>query len=111
MHEVALATQLSEVVARHTAGRHVTEVHIEVGALRQVVPETLAHAWGFVVRGTQLGDARLAVDWIDAEMVCANGHHTRLDASLYLDLTCPQCPAHTRVVRGEEFRVIDVEVD
>ncbi|WIM68287.1 hydrogenase maturation nickel metallochaperone HypA [Corynebacterium breve] len=111
MHEVALATQLSHVVARHAEGRRVCAVDIEVGALRQVVPATLAYAWRFVVKDTVLQDAQLNITWVDAEIACSSGHHTRLDATDYLDVRCPTCASPTTVIAGEEFRVIDIEVD
>lgn len=115
VHEVALATQLSRVVGRAAAGRRVAQVNIEVGALRQVVPDSLTYAWIFVIRGTELDGAKLHVDWIPAEIECAAGHRTRVDGERYLDLRCPNCPdgknTATRVVAGEEFRVIDLEVE
>lgn len=111
VHEVALATQLSRVVARAAGGRRVAAVNIEVGALRQVVPDSLAYAWTFVIKNTSLDGARLNVDWLDAEIECAAGHRSRVNASAYLDLRCPQCEEPTRVVSGEQFRVVDIEVD
>lgn len=110
MHEVALSTQLSHVVRRAAAGRQVTGVHVRIGALRQVVPQTLEYAWGFVIAGTPLEGAQLEVEWVPARVRCEAGHDTLIDASAYLDLRCSSCDAPTRVITGEEFQVVDIEV-
>ena len=44
MHAVALSRQLARIVSRNAAGREVLEVELEVGHLRQVVPEALYFA-------------------------------------------------------------------
>lgn len=108
VHEVALSNQLAGVVRRAAGGRRVTGVHLKIGALRQVVPETLRWAWGFVIDGTDLADAELEVEWIPLVIECANGHVTEVTGQL--DLTCPECPAKTTIVGGEEFTVVDIEV-
>ena len=52
VHEVALSTQLARLVSNAAEGRQVFTVRLEIGALRQVVPETLVYAWGFVTKNT-----------------------------------------------------------
>lgn len=106
-----MSTELARVVTRAARGRTVRQVNLRIGALRQVVPASLDYAWGFVTASTPLEGAALVVDWIDAAIECARGHRTQLDAASYLDLACPQCDAPTTVVAGEEFQVVDIEVD
>lgn len=110
MHEVALSTQLAQVVSRAAGQREVTEVNIRVGALRQVVPETLTYAWGFVTKDGPLAGSVLNVEWVPAIVRCAWGHERTLDANEYLDVRCRECEAATEVVAGEEFAVVDIEV-
>lgn len=55
MHEVALSRQLARIVSRNAAGREVLEVELEVGHLRQVVPEALHFAWSAVRKNTLRG--------------------------------------------------------
>lgn len=110
MHEVALSTQLAQVVSRAAKGREVTAVNIRVGALRQVVPETLRYAWGFVTKDGPLAGSALDVEWVPAIVRCARGHERTLDANEYLDVRCRECDAATDVVAGEEFAVVDIEV-
>lgn len=111
VHEVALSAQLAEVVRRHAAGRRVLRVGLSVGALRQVVPETLEYAWGFTIAGTDLDGAVLAVRWIPATLACDEGHRTELDGGVVdFSRPCPRCGGATRIVAGEEFRVDDIDV-
>jgi len=88
VHEVALSMQLAKVVTRAAEGRTVRTVHLRIGALRQVVPETLSYAWEFVSRDTGLGHAKLEIDWVPAVVECAHGHREQVGP---LDgLLCPR---------------------
>ncbi|GAA1472341.1 hydrogenase nickel incorporation protein [Corynebacterium felinum] len=111
VHEIALSTQLAHVVQRAAGNRRVYDVHLKIGALRQVVPETLTYAWGFVTKKTPLEQATLSIEWVDAIIECAAGHRRDISGEEYLDLSCHQCPEPTRVIAGEEFSVIDIEVE
>ncbi|WP_330617125.1 hydrogenase maturation nickel metallochaperone HypA/HybF [Corynebacterium mendelii] len=109
MHEVALATQLAKIVARAADGRRVLVVRLQVGALRQVVPQTLQFAWRFVTKDTVLGGAELQVDWIDLTIRCPAGHES--SSGDPFDRICPTCGQTGSTIRGDEFRVIDIDVD
>ena len=76
VHEVALSTQLARLVSKAAEGRRVLTVRLEIGALRQVVPETLVYAWGFVTKNTQLEGVELDVAWVPVRLRCAEGHVT-----------------------------------
>lgn len=105
---MALATQLARVVGRAASGRQVFTVRVAVGALRQVVPASLDYAWGFVIAGTPLEGADLQLQLIGVEVECSAGHITQVTGELSYD--CAQCQAPTRIVRGEEFTVLDIDV-
>lgn len=109
MHEVALSMQLARIVTKAAANRKVLVVRLEIGALRQVVPDTLAHAWRFVVKGTELGQSRLDVTWRPVVLRCPAGHVTEMSEHWGFD--CDICGAPARVVGGEEFRVLDIECE
>jgi len=110
VHEVSLCHQLAGAVTRATVGRHVETVHVTVGELRQVVPEALEHAWTFVVRGTALDGARLALHQVPAVVACDDcGHDARLGRQLGFD--CTACgSARTHLTSGEEFVLTAVDV-
>lgn len=110
VHEVSLCRQLAAAVGRATAGRVVDTVHVEVGALRQVVPEAMTHAWTFVVRGTDLQGATLRLRLVPAQVTClACGHTAALGPQL--GFACGSCGSEdTRVTDGEQFVLVAVDV-
>ena len=109
VHEVALSMQLAKVVTRAAEGRTVRSVHLRIGALRQVVPETLSYAWDFVSRDTGLDTAKLDIDWVPAVIECPDRHREQVGP---LDgLLCPVCGKPGRVISGEEFTIVDIDVD
>lgn len=110
MHEVALSHQLASAVQRAARGRTVLSVHLRIGALRQVVPESLEYAWGFVTKGSPMEKSEVRIDWVPAEIECSNGHRRILDPNEYLDVRCQECNAPTSVITGEEFAVVDIDV-
>lgn len=112
MHEVSLCQHLARAVSRAAGPRTVEVVHVDVGALRQVVPDAMTFAWGFVVRGTTLDGCRLDMRELPAVIRCeVCGADARLGPELGFD--CRSCgSADTVVVSGEQFllRAIDVAV-
>ena len=51
MHELSLSSAIVNTVVKHADGRRVSVVSLRVGALRQVVPDTLEFYFEFVARG------------------------------------------------------------
>ncbi|APT91312.1 hypothetical protein CSPHI_10225 [Corynebacterium sphenisci DSM 44792] len=106
MHEVALSMQMARIVARAADNRKVMAVRVEIGALRQVVPASLAHAWRFAVAGSNLADAELEMIHRPARVRCPAGHLTEPAPGF----RCAECGAPGDVAQGLEFRVIDIEI-
>lgn len=110
MHELALSRSLVRIVEHAAQSRPVADIAVEVGALRQVVPESLRHCWTLVVAGTPLAAARLTITGRPAVIDCpACATSTTLTDTF--DLTCPACHAPGRVISGDEFRVTSIDVD
>lgn len=110
MHELSLCQQLAAVVRRAATGLRVLKVEVEVGELRQVVPEALAYAWDFVIRGSDLAGAELSIRSVAALLACREcGAQTTWERGAAFG--CRQCgSAQTAVIAGEEFRVVALEV-
>lgn len=110
MHEVSLCCQIAAAVGRATEGRRVEAVHVRVGALRQVVPATLRHAWRLVVRGTPLAGSALRVELVPAVLRCDDcGAERRLGRAL--GFGCAACGSgRTRLTSGEELVLAAVDV-
>jgi hydrogenase nickel incorporation protein HypA/HybF len=110
VHELSLSSAIVGTVEKHAAGRRVTLVSMRVGALRQVVPDTLEFYFGFVSEGTVCEGARLEQEPIPALLRCgACTREWELDLPLF---RCPDCGgADVMVVSGEEFEVESIEVE
>ena len=52
MHELSISSAIVDTALRHAGGRRVTSVALRVGALRQVVPESLKFYFEIVGRDT-----------------------------------------------------------
>jgi len=104
MHEVSLCRSLATAVIRAAGDRRVETILVDVGQLRQVVPEAMAHAWVFVVRNTALDGAELQLNPIsDCD------HEAELGPEL--GFACHSCgSANTRLVSGEEFTLTAIDV-
>ena len=53
MHELSICTAIAKIAHQAAAGRPVERVRVDIGHLRQVVPDTLRHSWDMVVFGTR----------------------------------------------------------
>lgn len=110
MHELSLSSAIVNTVTKHADGRPVTLVSLRVGALRQVVPDTLQFYFEFVARGTICEGARLEQELIEARLRCrdcAYGWCIEIPA-----FRCPGCGGSAvEVAAGNEFEVESIEVE
>ena len=109
MHELSLCRAISGVVARHAEGREVSVVHLDVGALRQVVPDSLVFCWGLANADTPWSDSELDVRLVPAAIECLDcATVTVLDDPF---LVCPSCgSAAVRITSGEELLVTSIDL-
>ncbi|MBN1527909.1 MAG: hydrogenase maturation nickel metallochaperone HypA [Thermoleophilaceae bacterium] len=111
MHELSLSSAIVNTVVKHAAGRPVTVVSMRVGALRQVVPDTLDFYFGFVAEGTVCEGARLEQELVAARLRCAGCEREwEIDVPVFM---CPDCGPSGRVevAAGDEFEVESIEVE
>ena len=108
MHELSICSAIAGIVAEHSGGRPVERVHLDVGALRQVVPDTLRYSWEFTVTETPLAGSVLEVREIPAVIRCADCQaSTTITQPLF---RCPCGSTDTTVVTGEELLVTSLEL-
>jgi hydrogenase nickel incorporation protein HypA/HybF len=110
VHELSLCRSIYTIAARAAAGRAVSQVALDVGQLRQVVPATLMRCWAAVTLSTPLEGAVLAVNHIPARVVCQDcGAGFALGAAL--KMVCSSCGGRAlRITAGEEFLVRSIDV-
>lgn len=70
MHELSLCGAIADIACRRAGDRRVSAVHVRIGQLRQVVPDTLTFCWTLVVEGTELDGSALEVERVAAVLRC-----------------------------------------
>lgn len=110
MHELSISSAIATVVLDHAGGRHVESVHVRVGALRQIVPESLTFCWDMLSRQHPLlAESVLKIEQVPGVIHCT-GCDRRSTLSEY-SLRCPACgEGLVRVVSGEECLVTSIDV-
>ena len=110
MHELSLCQAIAGVVRPHAVGRHVDTVRVQVGALRQVVPESLAFCWSLLREHEGMPDAELELELVAAEVVCRScGQRSEITSKW--SVLCPLCDsADVEILRGKEFQVTSLDV-
>lgn len=112
MHELALAQEIVAMVGRHVpaaqAGR-VRAVHVRIGELAGVVPDSLEFCFSAVVAGTVWASAELVMTRVPAEACCLDC------AATFPTQTpgagCPACGSRfVRMTHGQELHVDAVEL-
>jgi hydrogenase nickel incorporation protein HypA/HybF len=111
VHELSLSSAIVNTVVKHAQERPVTVVNLRVGALRQVIPDTLDFYFGIVAKDTVCEEARLEQELIPARLRC--GRCTReweIDVPVFM---CPECGMEGRVevASGDEFEVESIELE
>jgi len=111
MHELSMCASIYEIVNRTAAGRPVTVIHLQVGKLRQVVPDTLTYCWSMVSDQTALAGSQLVVHSVPVTLLCLDCSSTTTLADELL-LLCAQCGgAQVSVTTGgEEFMLHSLEL-
>ena len=110
MHELSLSSAIHATVEKHAAGRKVTLVNVQVGKLRQVVPDSLAFYFDVVSRDTVCEGARLELEVIPARLRCRSCENEWEPD--FPTFRCPFCVnSNVEVLSGEEFLVDSIEVE
>jgi len=107
VHELSIAGAVVDTALKHAAGRRVTVVTVRAGALRQVVPESLAFYFGFVTRDTGCEGARLELIEVPARLRCCD-EEWEVD---FPDFRCGTCGGAAAIVAGDELEVESIEVE
>ncbi len=109
MHELSICNAIASTAAKHADGRPVTQVRVQIGHLRQVVPDALQLSWEVVSSTTDLKNAELVIEQVPAVVECLDcGAHTTLDFPILL---CGACDGFdVRLLSGEELLVVSIDL-
>ena len=101
---------IAGIAERRADGRAVSAIHVRVGQLRQIVPDTLVYCWDLVTCDTTLAGSRLELEIIPARIRCrACGRTAELgDLPVF---ACGGCRGlDTEVIAGEEFLITALDL-
>ena len=108
MHELAIAESVVQTVTHKLPDAKVTRVHLEIGALSGVVPDSIRFCFDLATEGTGLAGARLEITEPPARCRCrACGAEFRPDSPVVL---CPCGSPDVAVLAGEELKIVSVQV-
>lgn len=109
MHELSICNSIGGIVSKHAAGRQVRTVHLRIGKLRQIVPDTLLYCWSLVSEETVLAGSRLEIESVPAAIHCNQcGHDQVLAEAVFVCASCGG--SRVEVVAGEEFLITSLEL-
>nr|WP_155909740.1 MULTISPECIES: hydrogenase maturation nickel metallochaperone HypA [unclassified Mycolicibacterium] len=107
---MSLCQAIAGVVRPYAADHHIDVVRVQVGALRQVVPDSLVFCWDLIREYESMPDAQLELETVPAEVVCRSCGQQSVIASRW-SVCCPVCDSgDVSVVRGNEFQVTSMDV-
>jgi len=111
MHELSICNAIATTAAKHAEGRPVSQVRVQIGHLRQVVPDALQFSWEIVSSTTTTGlaDAELVIEQVPAVVECREcGEPTTLDVPI---MVCGACGGFdVKLLSGEELLVVSIDL-
>lgn len=108
MHELSITQSIVDAVSEHAGDSRVTGVHLRIGRLSGVVPDSLRFCFELVADGTRLQGATLVID-----EPAGRGHCGSCGEDLELTdliLLCPCGSADVHVIAGRELTVQSIDV-
>ena len=110
MHELSICGSIADIVVRRARERRVETIHLRIGQLRQVVPDTLTYCWQLVSSGSELDGSVLDVETVRARISCQDCGQTSELGDLPT-FVCASCHGvSVSVVAGEEFMITALDV-
>ena len=112
MHELTLAENIHKIIQQNLPDPQVTvsKIHIKIGKLSGVVPDSLKFCFQIVAQDTQAAQAILDIEEVPVKAYCPNCQvNFTIDAPCFL---CPNCSSEKiRLISGQELLVESFEVE
>lgn len=110
VHELSVCGAIADIARQRAGDRRVTRIHLRVGQLRQIVPDTLAYCWSMASADTELDGSVLEIEAVPARITCRDcGRASRLGELPVM--VCEGCGGMAvEVVAGEEFLVTALDL-
>ena len=112
MHELSIVEALLEQVRQESRAYPALRVHsirLRIGALRQVVPETLKFCFAAAVQGTELAGCSLELEQLPAVARCVKCNLTFPVEDNWFQ--CPQCgDSGSELLTGNELELTSLDL-
>ena len=113
MHEAGIAEYLIEVADQHlqrVPHGPVRQLHVRIGEMAGVNPDSLDFAFECLAKGTELQGARLVVERVPLTVDCAScGQRTPVEDYVF---RCGACRAEqVTIATGRELQFVSIDVD
>jgi hydrogenase nickel incorporation protein HypA/HybF len=113
MHELSIALSIVELAAEEAERRgavRIDAVHLKLGDMSGVAPESLLFSYDLACEGTPLEGSSLIIEEVPVMVYCpACGVETNPPS--IQSLCCPACETPTpQVTRGKEIEVVALEI-
>lgn len=107
MHEVSICQSILKTIETEFDNKdlaNVREIHLKVGILSCIEPETLKHVFQYIIADTPFQNAALHIDMVEVAAECENcGHTFKVEKYKFV---CPQCGgAVSNITEGKELLI------
>lgn len=110
MHEMSITQEIIDLCLKHTTGRRVLSIDVEIGELTSVMPEAVEFCFEACTRETLLEGASLNIFKTPGIAQCNECNATNPITELYGE--CQKCGSSQMIIiSGEELRVREIEVE
>lgn len=109
MHELGITRNIVAIAADAAAGRRVTRVTLEIGALSGVMADAIAFCFDVVAKGSALDGAVLEI-----RTVAGRGRCTACDRELETPTLFTPCPCGSRAIEriaGEQLLIKTIDLE
>jgi len=116
MHELPITKSIFRLVeskAESVGASSVTKVVLEIGILRDYIPEIVQKYWDYISKGTIAEGSVIEIRDIDAIAACGNcGNEYTITRETISDAHCPACGfKYGRLLAGNELHIVGIEIE
>ena len=112
MHELSIAQSILDIIQQHVEQKdweRVRTVHLKIGTMAGVVPDSLVFSFQVITAETPLKQAQLAIESIPFRIQC--NACKEVTESEYAFVQCSKCGStDTTVLSGSELNVAEIEI-
>jgi len=112
MHELAITQSILQIAtdeARRVGASRIRVIRLRLGALTDIVPESVQFYLDALTRGTPSEGVRLETIPVPVGATCGGCGHSFIVQEY--DLTCPRCGGTGKITQGRELQVDSLEVE